>query len=180
MIYVVLLRGINVGGNNKVEMPRLKVTFECLGLKDVRTYINSGNVIFKDSRTPATLVPQIESAIENEFGFAIKVVLRDLANITRVAGTLPSTWVNDATMKCDVMFLWESYDSARVLDQLVVKPSIDDVKYVPGAILWRVDKSNVTRSGLMKIAGTDLYKHMTIRNCNTVRKLLGLMQDMER
>ncbi len=46
---------------------------------------------------------------------------------------------------------------------------------VPGAILWRVDRTLVTRSGLLKIVGTDLYKRMTIRNANTLRKLLNVM-----
>lgn len=62
------------------------------------------------------------------------------------------------------------------MKQLRHKPEIEDVRYVPGALLWRVDASNVTRSGMMKLAGTPLYKKMTIRNCNTARKLLELME----
>jgi uncharacterized protein (DUF1697 family) len=49
MTYVALLRGINVGGNNKVEMKKLKTTFETLGFTSVVTYINSGNIIFNTS-----------------------------------------------------------------------------------------------------------------------------------
>ena len=96
--------------------------------------------------------------------------------MTEVVRRLPDAWVNDSTMKCDVTFLWDEVDNPSILGQLTIKQDIDDVLYVPGAIIWRVDKERVTRSGLMRIAGTDLYKKMTIRNCNTVRKLVSLME----
>lgn len=176
MKYVALLRGINVGGKNKVEMKRLKITFENAGMTDVLTYINSGNIIFTCTKhTPAQLVAQLEKAIAHDFGFAVKVLVRDAPNIRAVAKALSPKWLNDATMKCDVLFLWEAYDKKAVLDMLPSRPGIDDVKYVPGAILWRVDRDKVTRSGLLRIVGTDLYAHTTIRNCNTLRKLDSLM-----
>ncbi len=175
MIYIALLRGINVGGNNKVDMKQLKATFEQTGMKSVTTYINSGNVVFADdSHEPAILVTILENTVEQTFGFAVKVLLRDVNNLKSVIEALPSTWQNDDTMKCDVMFLWEDVDSPEVLEGLSIKPAIDEVKYVPGAILWRVDRDKITRSGMMKLVGTKLYKQMTIRNCNTVRKLLQL------
>jgi len=176
MIYVALLRGINVGGKNKMAMPRLKRTFEEVGLTDVTTYINSGNVIFKDSRRkPATIISALEKAIEQDFGFQIKLLIRDLAAIRKTIKALPDNWTNDNSMKCDVMFLWDGFDRKDVLDDLKIKPDIEDVVYVPGAIIWRVDRPNVTRSGMIKLVGTELYKGMTIRNCNTVRRLAELM-----
>jgi len=176
MIYVALLRGINVGGKNKMAMPRLKRTFEEVGLTDVTTYINSGNVIFKDSRRkPATIISALEKAIEQDFGFQIKLLILDLAAIRKTIKALPDNWTNDNSMKCDVMFLWDGFDRKDVLDDLKIKPDIEDVVYVPGAIIWRVDRPNVTRSGMIKLVGTELYKGMTIRNCNTVRRLAELM-----
>ena len=174
MVYVALLRGINVGGKKRVEMARLRESFERMGFSDVRTYINSGNVIFRHDRAPGEKT--IEKALESDFGFEIKVVVRDRRSIEAVTEALPDDWVNDATMKCDVMFLWAEVDGPEVLDQVTVKPGIDDVKYVNGALLWRVDRPDVTRSGMTKIVGTDLYKRMTIRNCNTVRKLAALIE----
>lgn len=107
MIYVALLRGINVGGKNKVEMKRLKAAFEEAGLESVRTYINSGNVIFETKiRGKARLVTLIEKAISETFGFQINVVVRDLKSMRAIVKAMPKTWVNDKTMKCDVMFLW--------------------------------------------------------------------------
>lgn len=177
MTYVALLRGINVGGKNKVAMPRLKKTFEAVGVTDVTTYINSGNVIFKEPRRkPDTVSSALEKAIEKDFGFPIKVLLRDLPAIKTVIRALPDTWSNDQKMKCDVMFLWEDVDRKGILKDLKIKPDIEDVVYVPGALIWRVDRPAITRSGMMKVAGSDLYKAMTIRNCNTVRKLADLME----
>jgi hypothetical protein len=67
-------------------------------------------------------------------------------------------------------------DRPSVIKQLTVKPDLDDVRYASGAVMWRVDRKNVTRSGMIKLVGTSLYKQMTIRNCNTTRKLLELME----
>lgn len=178
MVYVALLRGINVGGNRKVEMPRLRATFEGLGLTRVKTYINTGNVIFHDdSRSPDALVSMLEQAIEQEFGFAVKVLLRDRPAIETTVRALPDSWVNNDTMKCDVMFLWEQADQPQVLERLRIKPEIEDVVYVPGAVIWRVDRTHLTRSGLMELVGTPLYKLMTVRNCNTARRLAALMAE---
>lgn len=181
MTYVALLRGINVGGNSKVEMKRLKAVFEQAGMTDVKTYINSGNIIFKAVlKDRKKIVATIEKGIEQEFGFFVPTVIRTKEEIAAVNKALPKDWKNDQTMKCDVMFLWDEIDSPKVLEQLELKPDIDDdVKYVPGAILWRLDRDQVTRSGMMKLAGTKLYKQMTIRNCNTVRKLVELMEAVD-
>lgn len=180
MTYVALLRGINVGGKNKVEMRKLKSTFEQAGMSNVTTYINSGNVVFTDNRhKPPTIISVLEAAIESDLGLSIKVLIRDLPAIRKVTRALPETWTNDAKMKCDVMFLWKGFDRKDILKELKIKPEIEDVIYVPGAIIWRVDRPNQTRSGLIKIVGTDLYKGMTIRNCNTVRKLAEMMESAE-
>lgn len=178
MTHVALLRGINVGGKNKVEMARLRETFARLGLDGVRTYLNTGNVIFRaDRSSPSRLASRLEEAIEEDFGLAVKVLVREADEVTDLARALPDSWVNDDTMKCDVMFLWEEVDRPEVVEQLKFDPDIDDVRYLPGAIVWRVDRPQVTRSGMMRLVGTDLYKRMTIRNVNTVRKLAQLLAE---
>lgn len=178
MKYVALLRGINVGGNNKVDMKQLKQVFEQSGVTSVRTYINSGNILFESAHWSKTeLADMLEKAIETTFGFAVKVLVRSHDDILAIMAMLPEKWVNNAEMKCDVMFLWESVATESVVEQLIVKPDIDSIKYVAGTILWSVDKKNVTRSGMMRLVGTDLYKHMTIRNCNTLRKIASMMAE---
>lgn len=177
MIYVALLRGINVGGNRLVDMARLKVTFENAGADEVRTYINSGNVIFTDDRSIPELVPLLETAIEDNFGFHVKVLLRSYESIAAVVEAIPDDWVNDKTERTDVWFLWEEFDSPDVIDLLTVKDGIDEVFYVDGAVVWRADGAQLTRSGRGKVIGSELYKHLTARNVNTLRKLHQLMAD---
>jgi uncharacterized protein (DUF1697 family) len=177
MVYVALLRGINVGGKNKVGMKDLKAAFEDAGMASVRTYINSGNVIFSSaSRGRARLVEVLEDAIARRFALDIDVVVRDIRAMRAVVKTIPAHWRDDKTTKCDVMFLRDEVARASVLKGLLIKPELENVLYASGAIIWRVDRKDVTRSGMMRLVGTPLYKQMTIRNCNTARKLLELME----
>ena len=178
MIYVALLRGINVGGNRKVDMKALKDTFERAGMDRVKTYINSGNVVFSSrSKSAPRIEAKLEAAIEADFGFEIKVLLRSLEQMRATVKALPASWVNDDTMKCDVIFLWEAIDERPILKQLPVKEGVDTVKYTPGAVLWSIPRALATKSSLSKLVGTELYRQMTIRNSNTTRKLLALMED---
>ena len=114
--YVALLRGINVGGNRKIDMKSLKSLFERLGLHNVRTYINPGNVVFDSADERRALTSLIESHIEEEFGFSVMVLLRDAENIATLVGALGEEWANDPSWKCDVMFLGESIDHPDVLE----------------------------------------------------------------
>lgn len=177
MRYVALLRGINVGGNNKVKMSELKTVFEQAGTGDVRTYINSGNVIFTaEEQDRATLATRLEAAIAGHFGFPVPVLVRDIDEIRSIVGSLAPDWANDDAMKCDVIFLWPDADRESLLDELDVREGIDIATYTPGAIIWRVDRADVTKSRLVRVVGTPIYLQMTIRNCNTARKLLELME----
>ena len=169
--FIALLRGINVGGKNKIDMAQLKNVFEELGFRDVQTYINSGNILFSSTSEPHP--EAISGAIKKTFSLDIPVLLRSARNIQKLAKQIPADWVNDASTKTDVMFLWDDVDSPKVLKQLSPK-DFDNVMYVSGAVVWSVDKSKASRSGLMKLVGTKLYKRMTIRNVNTVRKLAEL------
>ena len=176
MIYVALLRGINVGGNNKVEMKRLKNTFELLGFTNVVSYINSGNIVFEDfSRgQDIIIINEIEKAIKQEFQLEIKVLVRNIDNIETICRELPVTWLKNELMRTDVMFLWEKFDRPEIIEQLKINP-VDNVMYLPGALLWNVEDKNYSKSGIQKLIGTELYKNMTIRNVNTVRKLHQIM-----
>ena len=174
-VHLALLRGINVGGKNKVEMPRLRAAFEAAGMQEVSTYINTGNVIFASADSPDP--PMLERFITEQFGLEIPVLLRSRAEIRRVADAIPGDWVNDDAMKCDVMFLWDDVDRPQLVDELDRREGIDDVRYVSGALLWKVDRPNLTRSRMANIVGTKIYRSMTVRNVNTVRKLAALMDE---
>lgn len=180
MIYVALLRGINVGGNNKIPMRELKKTFEKRELKSVTTYINSGNVVFEDKvREKKELESLLNQAIIDDFQLDIPIMIRGMNEYENLIKRLPEYWRNDGLMKSDVLFLSEEIDKKDTLKVLTIKEEIDTVIYTPGAILWTVDRKNVTKSGMMKIIGTELYKRMTVRNVNTTRKLYEIMKRLE-
>lgn len=175
MIYVALLRGINVGGNNKIGMKQLKETFEQAGMQEVVTYINSGNIIFIDHQkrmdAHMELSELLEQAIAADFDLQIKVLVRDMDEMTSVMQALPSNWTND-----NQAFLWEEINDADVLEKLPLKPGIGKLIYVPGALLYSVGREEATRSGMNKLASSKIYSYMTVRNVNTTRKIYALMQ----
>ncbi len=179
--YVALLRGINVGGNNKVEMSKLKKVFEKLGFSNVSTYINSGNVIFEvdkggdvDGTDDASLADKIEKSLYKTFGFNIRVVLRDSKNIQKICKEVPLDCTNDTEQKTDVLFLWDEFDNKKSID-LIAMTEVDNLRYISGAIVWNVKRVDYKKSGMNKFIGTKVYKNMTARNINTVRKLGELM-----
>ncbi len=175
MTFVVLLRGINVGGNNIVEMKKLKATFEVLGHLDVVTYINSGNILFTtNEQNIEKLEHDIEARIEKDFGPSIRVVLRTKESIAKLVSAIHPDWQNGQDVKTDVLFLWEEVNNESVLESLTAKP-VDHVLYTHGGVVWHIERKDVGKSGLLKIVGTPLYNLMTIRNINTVRKLSTLM-----
>lgn len=180
MIYIALLRGINVGGNNPVSMKVLKTTFEQAGMNHVKTYINSGNIVFSNQEVSALELPlKLEEAIAAEFGLQIRVIVRTIEEIRAVIEALPDSWTNDDQMKSDVMFLWKEIDEISILELLPLKPGVGTVLYIPGAVLYSVSREEVTRSGMNKLIGTKLYMQMTIRNVNTTRQIYKLMQAVE-
>jgi len=97
-VYVALLRGVNVGGRGKVDMRELKRQVESLGCADVSTYINSGNVIFRDRRAASTLTRLLEAELGR------RVAVRSLAQIQALCRRIPADWGNDKEQKTDVGF----------------------------------------------------------------------------
>jgi uncharacterized protein (DUF1697 family) len=88
--YVALLRGINLSGHKIVKMDQLRKAFEELGFKDVKTYIQSGNVVFKGPGTvPQNLVKRIEEKILRQFGFPVPVVVKTSDEIGEIIRNNP-------------------------------------------------------------------------------------------
>ena len=98
-VYVALLKGVNVGGRARVDMRELRATFEGLGCADVSTYINSGNVVFRDRRG----APALTSMLEGELGR--RVAVRTRAQLDALCARIPDDWANDKEQKTDVAFL---------------------------------------------------------------------------
>ena len=105
-------------------------------------------------------------------------MLRNVPKMQALLDALPTSWVNDKTTTANAMFPWHEIDNPEILDRLEVRPEYDEVSYVPGALLWRVGKEVLARSGMMRLAGSALYRKMTVRNVNTVRWVAAIMQQL--
>jgi len=176
-VFVALLRGVNVGGNNMISMSSLKKSFEALGFNDVVTYINSGNIIFKSKETDARkLESKIEKMLSKDYQLDSRVVLRSLSEMEKLVKNLPRNWNDDSGWRYNVIFLRHTIDSEKILAELEVKKDIEEVVYYPGALLWRAQISELTRTNMLKLSSRKMYQDMTIRNQNTTRKLYALMK----
>lgn len=169
--YAALLRGINVGGNNKVPMSQLKVLFEELGHADVVTYIQSGNVAFRASRADA---PAIEQRITEVFGLEVAVVLRTGAELVAAAAGNPFLAKAGETKRLYVVFL-DKRPGAGAVEQLDPDRSPGDRFSLDGRDLY-LDLA--TGAGRTKLT-LDYFERKlgvkgTARNWNTVLKLVEL------
>jgi uncharacterized protein (DUF1697 family) len=174
--FVAFLRGVNVGGNSKIAMSEIVTCLENIGLRNVSTYINSGNILFtSDGADLKHLTLQIEEALVDVSGFHIPVLLRTKDQIDNLIRQINSDWHNNAEEKTDIMFLWNEVDTPDIIDQITKKPELEDLFYGNGALVWHICRNNVTKSRVTSIVGTPLYKQMTIRNINTVRKIQSLL-----
>ena len=151
MKYIGLLRGINVGGNRKVEMKKLKTLFERLGFDNISTYLNSGNIIFESSEGQNELKNKIENALKNEFGFEIPILIKTKYQMQEIANAIPKHWLNNEEYRTDVAYLFPEIDSDKILKELPIKKEYIDICYVTGAICWHLDRKNYNRSYLNKL-----------------------------
>jgi uncharacterized protein (DUF1697 family) len=168
---IALLRGINVGKAKRVAMARLREVFAEQGLTDVKTYVNSGNVVFSGRKTSAA---RLEQAIEAAFGFEVAVVVRTRDEIADVLAANPLAKVATNASRHLVVFADRELDPASVadLDRDALKP---DVFALRGreAYLWLPD--GVHTSKLAKAMNDKkLGATVTARNWRTVEKLLEI------
>jgi len=176
MKYIALLRGINVGGNNKVSMSDLKTSFEALGFNNVQTYINSGNVIFDSTQTDKTeLVTMCERAIENRFGFHVLCSVIESTELHNALNKAPSWWDKDDSSKHNALFVIAPATAKEIMHEVgEAKPEYEKVAAVEPVIFWSAPLETFGRTRYSKIVGTKSYASITIRNANTTKKLAEL------
>jgi uncharacterized protein (DUF1697 family) len=174
MKYIALLRGINVGGNRKVDMKNIKSIMESLGYTNVSTYINSGNIIFESDEKQNVAKEKIENILRIKFGFDIPALIKTKQEINKIVEAIPKSWQNNSEQKSDVAYLFKDVDSIDIMDKLPIKKEFLDIRYVKGAIFWNVKRKDYNKSHLNKIISHKLYKSMTVRNVNTARYLANM------
>jgi uncharacterized protein (DUF1697 family) len=157
-------------------MPLLAEALRAEGFVGVRTFLNSGNVLFGAPATPEeALATRIERTIAQLTGLDVDVLVRTAPHVRAITGAIPAGWANDSTMRCNVLLLWKEADDPHVLGQLPINPDVEDVRYTPGAVIWCFERVNASRTRMSKVVGTALYKQMTIRTSNTLRRIVELL-----
>jgi uncharacterized protein (DUF1697 family) len=179
MKYVALLRGINVGGNNAVKMSDLKVAFEKLGHTSVRTYINSGNVVFESNeKSIAKLTKDLEEVISSTFTYEARVLVKSHPQMKVIVENVPEEWNTRTDIRCYVSFIMEPVQMEDAVKEVDLRDGIDFLKVGPGALYMTTMVSGLTKSAFNKLIGKKVYQDMTMRNYNTTKKILGLMEEM--
>jgi uncharacterized protein (DUF1697 family) len=176
--YLALLRGINVGGKNVIKMADLKACFEEMGLLNVVTYIQSGNVLFQSGeKDKILLINRVEKELSGKFDYPSRIVIVTHKELRQIAHEAPRGFGKDAeTYRYDVIFLKEPLTPNEAMKSVSTRAGVDAAHAGKRALYFSRLISKASQSYLTKIIGLPVYQNMTIRNWNTTTKLLALME----
>ena len=178
--YIALLRGINVGGKNLIKMAELKVGFEDLGFDSVKTYINSGNVLFKSSiRSIDDIQRNIETMIIELFGLNIPIVVYSKGQLEAVTSHAPSWWNQEDNTLNYAIFVLPNLTVSDVFEAIGA-PNVEYelVANHEKVIYWTAGRDNYAKTKWYKISSSSVNSGVTIRNSNTVNKLVLLANEL--
>lgn len=174
--YVALLRGINVGGRNKVAMADLRAAFEEHGFGAVRTYIQSGNVLFETPAAAGSLEDEVEGLLERRFGVPLVVVVRSHTQLRKVVVEAPPGFGRQPdTYHSDAIFLKAPLTAEQAMSVVARRDGVDEAWPGRGVLYFARLSAERTRSRMSSIVGTPEYQRMTIRSWTTTTKLLALL-----
>jgi uncharacterized protein (DUF1697 family) len=178
MMHVALLRGINVGGKNLIAMADLRACFEEQGYRRVRTYIQSGNVLFESDDTDrAALTASIGSMLGSAFETPLVVTVRSQVDLRRILEEAPARFGSQPdTYLSDVVFLMPPLTPAEVLHEVTLREGVDASYAGTDVVYFQRLKARASQSRLSRIASLPMYQHMTIRNWRTTTRLLALLE----
>lgn len=175
--FIALLRGINVGGRNKIPMPELRSLCGSLGWEEIRTYIQSGNLIFKAGDPPAALEVELEQAIKHHFGLSIPVIIRPAGQwATYVAGN-PYPQASEREPNLVMLAFSKAQPQAGAVDALRARAEDGERIVQVGDALWihyagGSGRSKLSPTLLDRLVGSPV----TTRNWRTVLKLNELVR----
>lgn len=177
--FVILLRGVNVGGKNKVPMAELRQCLEGLGYQKVTTYIASGNAMLDADESAAVIAGKIENILSHSFKLdspRIKVLVLTHTQLQNIVNHAPKGFGQSPdTYYSDVVFVIDK-KPADIMLQFETQPEVDAVWEGGGVVYSQRLSAMRTKSRLGRIAAKPIYLHLTIRNWNTVTKLLALVE----
>jgi uncharacterized protein (DUF1697 family) len=171
---IVLLRGINIGSRNRIAMPALREALADAGFDDVRTYVQSGNVVLSSRAAPKTVARKCEALVADRFGLEIAVVVRTRDELAEVVRRNPLGDVAKDPKRYQVSFLARKPDP-KLVEKLTALAAGGEQLAADGRELYAWHPAGVARSKLWAaLAGRDLGVTATARNWTTVTKLLEL------
>lgn len=178
MRYVLLLRGINVGGKNKVVMSELKEFLKRAGFSDVDSYINSGNLFFASDESVENIVLKVEKVLEENYEFVIPFTLLSKEEYLEEMAGLPEWWKDEFARK-DILFFSRETDASEVI-RFVEGSEFYNEKVFVGkcAVFWaKIDEAEYQKTTYhKKILKQPFYKTITIRNGKTFDKIAEILQ----
>lgn len=174
--YIALFRGINVGGNNRLPMVELVDVLEGLGLSSIKTYIQSGNVVFQSKNINSTKLSQkISAAIEKHFGFVIQVLILDVHELENAIALKPFPETNAEPSTLHFFFL-SSLPVQPNLEMLEsVKKDSEQFRLID-KVFYLYAPEGVGRSKLTMKVEKVLGVSVTARNWRTVSKIMELVK----
>ena len=179
MEYVALLRGINVGGKNKVVMSELREQIAAEGFGHVRTYINSGNLLFEaEGDAPRENVAQaVEDLLARHYDFPIRLALLTAQDYLAELHSLPDWWHGEVARR-DALFYTRGLDRDHVRERIEAMELGDEAVYFgEHAVFWgKFDEKRFLKTAYHKrLLREDFYRQVTIRSGSTVEKIAAML-----
>nr|BAC79441.1 hypothetical protein [Granulicatella adiacens] len=179
MRYVLLLRGINVGGKNKVVMSELKELLKSEGFSEVDSYINSGNLFFTSSESMEKIVSKVEKLLEKNYDFSIPFALLSKETYLEEIANLPEWW-NEEFARKDILFYSQGTNSDEVVEFAKDSELYNEKVYIGKNAVFlglRWDEGEFLKTTYHKqVLKQPFYKTITIRNGKTFDKIAELLQ----
>lgn len=179
MEYVALLRGINVGGNNKVVMSELREQVAAVGFGHVRTYINSGNLLFEaeDQASREDVAQTVEDILARHYDFPIRLALLTAQDYLAQLAELPDWWHGEVARR-DALFYTRGLDRDHVRERIEAMELGDEaVHFGEHAVFWgKFDEKSFLKTAYHKrLLREKFYRQVTIRSGSTVEKIAAML-----
>lgn len=174
--YIAFLRGINISGKNKVPMEDLKELFRNSGFSEVKTYLNSGNIIFSSEENETTKITKlIETILKKQFDFEIPVFVIPNEELKNILNHAPVWWGDDNKEIYDnLIFLIPPTSFSQVLEEIgEPKKEFEKIEEYKNVIFWSFVRKDYQKTNWWsKTASAKISKNLTIRTANTVKKIV--------
>lgn len=176
--YVALLRGINVGGKNTVGMQALAECFREAGYEQVRTHLQSGNVLFASrSRSGARLEQGLERMLQQRFDTAIPTIVRSRDELHETVASAPADHGSEA-LRSDVFFLKHPLTADAAMAQMPeLRDGVDSITPGPDALYFSRTVAQATKTRITRLMGMPIFQQMTVRSWRTTTRLLELLDE---